>query len=71
VNGEEIAAICADYEIFEGNLIRILLKMGNILQEWQVLATITKNVEQLEMLTDAASLLAVGTIGSESLYLRL
>ena len=71
VNGEEIAAICADYEIFEGNLIRILLKMGNILQEWQVLATITKNVEQLEMLSDAASLLAVGTIGSESLYLRL
>ena len=71
VNGEEIATICADYEIFEGNLIRILLKMGNILQEWEVLATITKNVEQLEILKDAANLLAVGTIGSESLYLRL
>jgi len=71
MEGEEVPTLCADYELFEGNLIRILLKMGNILQEWQVLATMAKNVEQLAMLSGAESLLSVGTMGSESLYLRL
>jgi superfamily II RNA helicase len=69
--GEEIAALCADYELFGGNLIRILLKMGNIIQEWQVLATMNKDVEQLAMLAGAESLLSVGKMGTESLYLCL
>jgi len=69
--GEELAILSAEYEIFEGNLIRILLKMANILQEWQVLATITMDIVQLEMLAGAAELLSIGKMGSESLYLRL
>ena len=69
--GEELAVLSAEYETFEGNLIRILLKMANILQEWQVLATITADIGQLEMLSGAAELLSVGKMGAESLYLRL
>jgi hypothetical protein len=45
--------------------------MGNILQEWKVLATMAKDVEQLALLTDSEQLLSVGTMGTESLYLRL
>ena len=71
MQGDEIAALCAEYELFEGNLIRILLKMGNILQEWKVLATMAKDVEQLTLLADSEQLLSVGTMGTESLYLRL
>ena len=71
VNGEELAVLLRDYELFGGNLMRILSKMLNILREWKVLATLSADVETLEKLSGAEEMLAVGTMGSESLYLRL
>jgi len=71
VNGESLTVLVRDYELFEGNLMRILSKMLNILREWKVLATLSSDVETLEALASAEELLSVGTIGSESLYLRL
>ena len=71
VNGETLAVLARDYELFEGNLMRILSKMLNILREWKVLATLSADVKTLENLSGAEELLANGTMGSESLYLRL
>lgn len=71
VNGESLTVLVRDYELFEGNLMRLLSKMLNILQEWKILATLSADVETLENLSGAETLLTVGTMGSESLYLRL
>ena len=73
VNGETVTQLAADYGIFEGNCIRLLSKMKNLLDEWKVLATIATNTDMLNMLQDAATdeLLAVGVGNSDSLYLRL
>ena len=73
VNGETVTQLAVDYGIFEGNCIRLLSKMKNLLDEWKVLATIATNTDMLNMLQDAATdeLLAVGAGNSDSLYLRL
>jgi hypothetical protein len=71
VNGEEVGILLQDYELFGGNFTRLLSKMTNILREWTTLATISSDTEMLNILSDAEKLLAVGALGSESLYLRL
>jgi len=74
VNGEHISQLCIDYDIFEGNIIRILSSMLHLLEEWRNMATLSSDTRMLEMLVDAEELLA--TTGSvctngESIYLRL
>ena len=71
VNGEALNVIVRDYELFEGNLMRVLSKMLNILREWKVLATLSSDVGVLENLSGAEDLLSVKALTSESLYLRL
>jgi superfamily II RNA helicase len=71
VNGEEPGILLRDYELFGGNLTRLISKMVNILREWTTLATLSSDTETLTILSDAEKLLEIGTMGSESLYLRL
>jgi superfamily II RNA helicase len=71
VNGEEVGVLLNDYGLFGGNLMRLLSKMVNILREWITLATLSSDVKTLEILSGAEKLLAIGTMSSESLYLRL
>jgi len=71
VNGEEVGVLLQDYELFGGNLMRLLSKMVNIVREWTTLATLSSDVEMLEKLSGAESLLSAGSMSSESLYLRL
>lgn len=70
-NGEEIELLLQDYEIFGGNFTRLLSKLLNLLREWTTLATLSSDVETLTILSDAEKLLDIGTMSSESLYLRL
>jgi superfamily II RNA helicase len=71
VNGSTLSEISANYGIFEGNFIRILMKLASILEEWKVLASIAKDTVTLNSLADAHNLLQVGFASSESLYLNL
>jgi superfamily II RNA helicase len=71
VNGSTLSEISANYGIFEGNFIRILMKLASILEEWKVLASIAKDTVTLNALADAHTLLQVGFASSESLYLNL
>ena len=71
VNGSTLSEISANYGIFEGNFIRILMKLASILEEWRVLASIAKDTTTLNNLADAHNLLQVGFASSESLYLNL
>lgn len=66
-----LGRLAAEYGTFEGNFTRILSKVGNLLEEWRSLATLTADVEALEVVRDASSLLQVGLAATDSLYLRL
>jgi superfamily II RNA helicase len=71
VHGSSLVELSLEYGIFEGNLIRILAKLQSVLEEWRVLATLTKQTDTLNMLDGAEKLLSIGFASSESLYLRL
>ena len=71
MNGDHIASICSDYEIFEGNFTRSILKMANLLDEWLALATYCEHVSQIEKITALKSLLVRDVVVPDSIYLRL
>ena len=69
--GEEAAVICATYGLYEGNFIRSVLKVSNMVDEWISLATYTKTIELLTVLEGVRILLVRGLVKPDSLYLRL
>ena len=71
LNGETISRICEDYELFEGNFIRVIMKVNNLLEEFTSLATFTQNVEMLAKLEGLSAKLVRDVAVPESLYLRI
>jgi superfamily II RNA helicase len=71
LQGATVQEICADYEIYEGNLMRLLSKAANILEEWRSLATLSKDTEMLEKMRGLETKLARDLAAGDSLYLRL
>jgi superfamily II RNA helicase len=69
VQGAELSEIITDYELFEGNFLRILSKLGNVLEEWRSLATLQNDTDMLNLLLNAESLVRMKS--NDSLYLRL
>jgi len=70
-NGATAGELCRKYEIYEGNLMRGLLKLANQLNEWINMATYAGDVHMLDRLRDAPSVLQRDIAQPESLYLRL
>jgi superfamily II RNA helicase len=64
-----LASICSDFEIYEGNLVKAILKAEGILNELKVLATYTQDLEMLETLREFT--LVRGVVVPNSLYLTL
>jgi superfamily II RNA helicase len=71
MNGESVATICADYGIYEGNLIRSVLKLQNMLDEWRSMATFCQHTDILDRFRDAHHLLIREAVIQDSLYLHL
>jgi superfamily II RNA helicase len=69
LQGAELSEIIADYGVFEGNFIRILSKLVNVLEEWRALATLKTDTDMLNLLSEVEQKLR--TNSNESLYLRL
>jgi len=65
-----IASLCAEYGVFEGNFVRGLLKLANVLDEWLSLATFCEHADQVEKITGLRSQLVRGLVQPDSLYLR-
>jgi superfamily II RNA helicase len=61
--------ICGEYEIYEGNLVKAILKVEGVLNELRVLATYTQDLEMLETLRDFT--IVRGVVVPNSLYLTL
>lgn len=69
--GDEMGVLCAEYEVYEGNFMKAILKTANIVDEWVTLATYTKNLGVLETLREIRTDLVRGLVVPDSLYLRL
>jgi superfamily II RNA helicase len=64
-------AICQEFQLYEGNFVRGVLKLANLLEEMTALATLDKNVEMLEKLLPLQGRLVRGLVIPDSLYLRI
>ena len=64
-----IASLCAEYGVFEGNFVRGLLKLANILEEWLSLATFCEHADQVEKITALKPHLVRDLVLPNSLYL--
>jgi superfamily II RNA helicase len=71
LQGTEVADLCTDYELYEGNLMRMLLKLVNVLEEWRSLATLATDTLMLQKLVGMELRLLRGIAICDSLYLRL
>jgi superfamily II RNA helicase len=71
MQGEAVSAICSNYGIYEGNLIRSVLKLQNMLDEWRSMATFCEHTDVLEKFKDAHRLLVREAVIQDSLYLHL
>jgi len=71
MEGESVATLCTDYGLYEGNLIRSVLKLQNMLEEWRSMATYCQHTEVLTRLEGADSLIIREAVIQDSLYLHL
>ena len=71
INGESMAAICTRYEMHEGNFIRALHKLSNIMDEWEGVATYCQDTDMIEKITGMRGRIIRDIAVSDSLYLTL
>jgi superfamily II RNA helicase len=69
--GGTAGEIASTYDIYEGNLMRGLLKLANLVNEWTSLATYKADVDMLERLKTVQIGLIRDIAQPESLYLRM
>lgn len=63
--------LAAKYELFEGNLMKALMKLSGVLEEFQAMASLAGEVKMLELLDGARQLVLRDIVLAESLYLRI
>lgn len=71
MDGATAADLVRDYGVYEGNLMRSILKTANLLEEWLAMATFCGDLEMLDHMKDVRGILLRGLAQPESLYLRL
>jgi superfamily II RNA helicase len=69
--GADAAQLASKWELYEGNLMKGLLKLANIVNEWISIATLRSDVDMLETMKNAQTALIRDIVQPESLYLRL
>jgi superfamily II RNA helicase len=70
VSERPISEIVAEYNIYEGNLTRAVLKITNLLEEWRNMATYRGDVWMLEYVSSLDRLLIRDIVIPDSLYVR-
>lgn len=71
MTGEELCVLCSQYGIYEGNVVKALLKVSNIADEYMNMANIRQDFETLETLRDIRQDILRGIVNPDSLYLRI
>lgn len=71
IMGENASIICQEHNLFEGNFIRSVLKMTNMVDEWLAMATYCQHTEQIDKITTIRQKMIRDIVISDSLYLHL
>jgi superfamily II RNA helicase len=71
LHGEHAAAICMEAGQFEGNFVRSILRVANLVQEAISVATLRSDLETLKKLETVRETLVRDLIVPDSLYLHL
>jgi superfamily II RNA helicase len=71
LQGESATQICTDYGLFEGNFVRAVLRVANMVDEWTAVATFMEDVELLEKMNGVRQQLVRDFLVPDSLYLHL
>lgn len=69
--GDSVATICGNYGVYEGNLIRSVLKLQNMLEEWRSMAAFCEHTDMMDKFRDAHTLLIREAVIQDSLYLHM
>ena len=69
--GENASIICQEHGLFEGNFIRSIMKMANMLDEWLAMATYCQHTEQVDKIMEVRQKIIRDIVISDSLYLHL
>ena len=71
LGGATLQELCQDYDTYEGNMIRIFMKLANLLEEWRSLAMYCEHAEMLEKLRDFEQIVLRDVAVCSSLYISL
>lgn len=71
IEGENASLICQEHGLFEGNFIRSVMKMSNMLDEWLAMATYCQHTEQIDKIMEVRQRIIRDIVISDSLYLHL
>jgi superfamily II RNA helicase len=71
IEGENASLICKEHGLFEGNFIRSVMKMANMLDEWLSLATYCQHIDQIDKIMEVRQRIIRDIVISDSLYLHL
>jgi superfamily II RNA helicase len=71
LHGENLGAICSEYGLFEGNFVRAVSRIANMVDEWVAIATLASDLELLEKLSSVKTDLIRDIIVPDSLYLHI
>jgi superfamily II RNA helicase len=71
IEGTPVGSICETYGIYEGNLIRAVLKLHGLLEEWRSMALYSEHIDVLDRLRDTHTLLLRESVIQDSLYLHM
>jgi len=69
LNGELASVICKEYDLFEGNFMRSIMKMANVVDEWISMATYCQHTEQIDKMVEVRKKIIRDI--PDSLYLHL
>ena len=63
--------LAGSYQLFEGNVMKALMKLAGLVEEFQAMASLNGEVEMLRVLEGARELVLRDIVLAESLYLRI
>ena len=69
MNGDDF--VCEKYGIEQGNFVKAMLKLSNIIEEWNTMAVISQDVDMIEKLKDTKQKIVRSFVIPDSLYLRI
>jgi superfamily II RNA helicase len=71
LDGEPAQVLCSEYGMYAGNLLRTVLRIANVADEWISLATYCEHTAMVERMTTVKERILRDIAVTDSLYLRL